>query len=75
MRFYDYKCIRCSKEKEFYENIEDEKYIHRCDCGGEMMRIIITPPNFYFKKKPVNWDLSASERKRRWNSPDPDEKL
>jgi len=74
MRFYDYKCIKCNNIKEFYEDTNDDIKVHNCDCGGEMKRIL-SSVSFSIKQKPVYWDLSASERKRRWNSPDPSEKI
>jgi predicted nucleic acid-binding Zn ribbon protein len=77
MRFYDYRCQNpeCNQVKEFHEptNADTEKHI--CQCGSEMKRIISSPPAFGFKSKPAGYNLSATERKRRWNSSDPRDKV
>lgn len=73
MRFYDYKCPGCGKVKEYYENT-DNNVKRICDCGSLMKRVI-SPVSFNIKNKPLYWKMSVSERKRRWNSPDPTEKI
>lgn len=72
MRFADYKC-ECGIIKEFHEGIwKTEK--HYCDCGLEMKRIF-SPTNFTFKQNAPNSNLKHSERREKWNSPDPAVKI
>jgi putative FmdB family regulatory protein len=75
MRFYDYRCT-CGVIKEFYEGTKDDLKPHKCPkCGGKMHRIITTAPSFDFKSSPPNANMKHSERRERWNSPDPKVKI
>lgn len=80
MPFYDYKCENpaCKNEEleEYFEGMNDDvKKTHKCRiCGKEQKRQLPTTTMHRFvKKKGLN--LSATERKRRWNSQDPREKV
>jgi len=73
MPFRDYRCTNCKEVKEFHESINYDK-TRICGCGGVMRRIITSPPSFGFKKS-VGLNLSATERRRRWNSKDNREKV
>lgn len=74
MPFYDYKCSECGQVAEYYENTEDNKKEHRCkSCNSLMYRQMSTLMFRFIKRKGLN--LSATERKSRWNSPDPKDKI
>lgn len=74
MRTFEYKCTDCGKKKDFFENYEDKKKEHLCECGGKMGRII-SAPSFRFVNRPKNWDMKRSKRKEIWNSRDTRDKL
>ena len=83
-RFYDYSCKnqQCMSQilHEFFEPTDGDKTKeHPCPhCGIEMQRAISLPSmNFRSAKGnqvPDTW-RSKAERKRRWDSPNPRDKI
>jgi predicted nucleic acid-binding Zn ribbon protein len=81
MRFYDYQCTNdvCNNVQEYYEKTNDDEKYHHCQrCFCKMKRKISLPMvNFQNARgngKPNN-SISKKERQRRWNSPDPKDKI
>jgi putative FmdB family regulatory protein len=72
-RFYDYKCTACNNIQEYHEEFKDKEIEHPCPACGFAMQRIISAPQFNFKRPKV--DIKHSERRGRWNSPDPRVKI
>lgn len=74
MPFYDYRCNdkKCNNLDEFFEGVFSNENTHYCSkCKGESHRIISGETMFTHKNLPFGHNLSATERRRLWNSDDP----
>jgi len=55
---------------EYHEAIGNSS-VHSCPSCGMGMKKLISAPNFKITSRDKSQDITAKERRERWNSPDP----
>ncbi|HRR48615.1 MAG TPA: hypothetical protein P5293_01355 [Bacteroidales bacterium] len=71
---YDFECKKCNKLIEVYESVTKSEEVHKCDCGGIMIKVMPTKMTFELlydpKKDLVSWGNEGYARTQRYREYD-----